>query len=293
MPDVATHSTANNVADSLHTDSTSTYYAPQYLQGFPSKGGNDTTQQHNALNSLPVMESPAKTAAQPHTQSPLHDTGSMALMLLGAFLITISYKSGYKYIDHFFHNMFSTRKRENIFYDHTMSETRMMTALIFNTCIMEGLLLFYGIAHWEPSLAPLLHANVFMCVAGLSGLALLFYLLQIALYRLLGYVFSDKTNTDLWLNGFKASQSLLGLLLFPLVGIMLVFPSTIIFMLVTAIILYFSARIVFICKGFRIFFNNLPSTIYFILYLCSAEIVPPILFCVGTVSLCYILQSLQ
>ena len=289
MPNTAAHITANAATDSLHADSAATYYAPQYAQGFPTRGGSDSVAS-DALNSLPVMELPQGTAPQARTHSPLHDTGSMGLMLLGAFLITISYKSGYKYIEHFFHNMFSTRKRENIFYDHTLSETRMMSALIFNTCIMQGLLLFYGIDRWVPSLSARLHEHVFLYVAGFTLLALVFYLLQIALYRLLGYVFSDKTNTDLWLNGFKASQSLLGLLLFPLVGIMLVFPSTINFMLAASIILYFSARIVFICKGFRIFFNNLPSTIYFILYLCSAEIVPPILFCVGTVYLCNMLH---
>ena len=276
--------------DSTHAaDSASVPFSPHYVQAFPS-GPDTLPAPTDSLKSLPHMEIPAGNSAPIHSHSPLHDTGTMALMLLGAFLITISYKSGYKYIDHFFHNMFSTRKRENVFYDHTLSETRMMSALIFNTSIMLGILLFYGIQQWVPSLATPLHNHVFLHTAAFTLLALLFYLLQLALYKLLGYVFSDKVNTNLWLNGFKATHSLLGLLLFPIVGIILVAPSSVTFMLILAIILYFSARIVFICKGFRIFFNNLSSSIYFILYLCSVEIVPPILFCVGTISLCNILH---
>ena len=281
---VTSHTDSTHAADSANTP-----FTPHYIQAFPS-GPDTLPAPTDSLKTLPTMPLPDGAPAPAHNKSPLYDTGTMVLMLLGAFLITISYKSGYKYIDHFFHNMFSTRKRENVFYDHTLSETRMMSALIFNTSIMLGILLFYGIQQWVPALAPALQSHVFLNTAAFSVLALIFYLLQLALYKLLGYVFSDKVNTNLWLNGFKASHSLLGLLLFPIVGIILVAPSTVNFMLILAVILYFSARIIFICKGFRIFFNNLSSSIYFILYLCSVEIVPPVLFCVGTISLCNILH---
>jgi hypothetical protein len=284
------NATPTVATDSTHAvDSVAAPFAPHYMQAFPSGPDTLPTPADN-LKTLPSMALPTGSPAAVHNHSPLHDTGTMALMLLGAFLITISYKSGYKYIDHFFHNMFSTRKRENVFFDHTLSETRLMSALIFNTSIMLGMLLFFGIQQWVPALAAPLQANVFLHTAAFSVLALIFYLLQLALYKVLGYVFSDKVNTNLWINGFKASHSLLGLLLFPIVGIILVAPASVNFMLILAVILYFSARIVFICKGFRIFFNNLSSSIYFILYLCSVEIVPPVLFCVGTISLCNILH---
>ena len=62
-------------------------------------------------------------------------------------------------------------------------------------------------------------------------------------------------------------------------------------MLWIGVIIYISCRIVFICKGFRIFFNNLVSLLYFILYLCSVEIVPVILSFTGAIFLCRVLQS--
>ncbi|MGM9811684.1 MAG: DUF4271 domain-containing protein [Muribaculaceae bacterium] len=40
------------------------------------------------------------------------------------------------------------------------------------------------------------------------------------------------------------------------------------------IFIYFVCRLIYIIKGFRIFFNNFTSIFYFILYLCSGEIIP-------------------
>ncbi|MCH5320108.1 MAG: DUF4271 domain-containing protein, partial [Paramuribaculum sp.] len=45
-----------------------------------------------------------------------------------------------------------------------------------------------------------------------------------------------------------------------------------------AMVLYVLARIMFIVKGFRIFYTNSASIVYFILYLCSLEIVPVTIF---------------
>ena len=53
-----------------------------------------------------------------------------------------------------------------------------------------------------------------------------------------------------------------------------------------AAIMYIIGRICFICKGFRIFFNNIFSLLYFILYLCGAEIIPILLVYRKAVELC-------
>ncbi|MDE6061420.1 MAG: DUF4271 domain-containing protein, partial [Duncaniella sp.] len=50
-----------------------------------------------------------------------------------------------------------------------------------------------------------------------------------------------------------------------------------------AIICYVLVRLIFIFKGFRLFYDNFGSLLYFILYLCTLEIVPPVLLwrCIG------------
>ena len=282
-----------NAGDSAATATTDTVVAApkehraQYLGGFPRHEGNDTSFQH--INQMPILEVSDAGNARTHNSSPLHDTGSMIMFLLSCLFLITSYRLGNVYISNLMHNMFSTKGKDDLYADHTMSDTRIIVALIINTCLMEGLLLFYGLAWIDPQLTLALQRSVFLHVFVLVMAAGLFITLQLFLYRLIGFTFSDDRLTELWVGGFLASQAMLGLLLFPIVVLTLVFPTTIKLMLTLSIILYILARIVFIWKGFRIFFNNLSSSIYFILYLCAVEIVPPLLALAGTVYVCSIL----
>ena len=282
-----------NAGDSAATATTDTVVAApkehraQYLSGFPRHEGNDTSFQH--INQMPILEVSDAGNARTHNSSPLHDTGSMIMFLLSCLFLITSYRLGNVYISNLMHNMFSTKGKDDLYADHTMSDTRIIVALIINTCLMEGLLLFYGLAWIDPQLTLALQRSVFLHVFVLVMSAGLFMTLQLLLYRLIGFTFSDDNLTELWVGGFLSSQATLGLLLFPVVVITLVFPSTIKLMITIAIILFILARIVFIWKGFRIFFNNLSSSIYFILYLCAVEIVPPLLAIAGTVYVCSII----
>ena len=229
------------------------------------------------------------TAATPRTVSPLYDNGSMLLVLAVIFITTVSYRKGYKYVADFFHNISSVRERQNLFEDHTVKETQIMTALTANTCIFGAILLYiaYGFLYHptEPAATP-----VFGFVAALSAFAALYHIAMLGLCWLLGFIFSDKLSTGLWLDGVKASASMLGVMLAPITFAILIFPAFVKTGLIMAIILYFLARIIVIYKAFRIFFNNLQSLLYFILYLCSVEIVPVVLSFAGAMNLCRILH---
>lgn len=279
-----------HLQDSIDSVKQAHYYAPRYPKGLPQvQAGNTLPRQR--LDQLPVVQVPDGRAPQPQATSPLHDTACMAMLLLGMLAVAVSYKTGYKYIESFMHNMFSVRRRDNLFDDHTMSETTILTALVVNTCIMQALLLYYAFRLLIPSLGAAMQAHVALYSGVLLAGTLLFYLLQLGFYYVLGYVFASGGDTQIWLGGFKATQSLLGLLLLPVVIVTMVYPGAIKAMLAVALLLYVCARIVFVCKGFRIFFNKLTSGVYFILYLCSAEIVPPVVFTVGMIAVCNILQS--
>ncbi len=54
---------------------------------------------------------------------------------------------------------------------------------------------------------------------------------------------------------------------------------------VCALVLYLAARILFIIKGFRIFYRGFGSFVYFILYLCTLEIIPAWLMVMGAYAL--------
>ncbi|MBQ0115920.1 MAG: DUF4271 domain-containing protein [Bacteroidales bacterium] len=253
-------------------------YAPIYTDGFPQPATGDTVIA-SSVTQLPVMELPDGTAPVKRDSSPLHDTGTISLILFGLLAVIMCYHKGYKYIENLMHNMFSTRRRDNIFEDHTVNETSILFALIINTCICEGVIGFYALRDMVPWIA----GNIFAGVGLLAGSALVFFLLQLALYNVAGYIFSDQTDTMLWTNGFKATQSMLGITLFPVVSCLLVTTEATKTLLISAAVLYLLARFIFICKGFRIFCNNFTSLLSFILYLCTVEIVPISLVCCGTV----------
>ena len=273
----------------LHADTVEAYYAPQYLDGFPDTVAGDSAL--GDINTLPVMEQPPRGQAQPFTRSPLHDTPSMALLLTGLLAVALSYHTGYKYIENFFHHMFSTRRRENLFEDHTVNETTILFALIANPCITEGFLIYFAIQQLVPAFATSLQASVFPHVATYCGLAAGFYIAQWMVYKVLGYTFSDKVGSKLWLDGFKASQSFLGLLLLPVLVLVMLYPAHGKLLLGIAATLYLIARLIFIYKGFRIFYGNLSSILYFILYLCAVEIVPLAIFWGVTIWVTGFLQS--
>ena len=238
-----------------------------------------------AVQTTPIVALPEGKECQPFKNSPLNDTGSVGLVLLVFFFLAISFRGGYKYITDISQYLFSVRKRQNAFESHTMSEAVLMIALIANTCLMCGILFYLGIDYLHPEF--LLSQHVFKWVGSLTLLCTTFFIVQLLLYYTLGFVFAhEKEDTRLWLDGFKSSQAILGLVLSPLTFVSLIYPASTPITLIMAIIAYFGARMVFIFKGFRIFFNNFGSYIYFILYLCTLEIVPVFLMYAGAINLC-------
>lgn len=104
--------------------------------------------------------------------------------------------------------------------------------------------------------------------------ALCFYLWQLAVYGTIGYAFADRDATRQWLLGFNSSQVLLSFLLIIPALLSLFYTGLTNLMLILAVGCYILTRILFICKGFRIFYTNFSSLLYFILYLCALEIIP-------------------
>lgn len=288
MPSIAAKISPADSALSADSMAAMPKYEPKYIEAFPDSSGNALS--ITRPDELAVITVPDAVAApEPRIKSPLYDNGTMLLVLAVIFVITVSYSKGYKYVADFFHNISSVRARQNLFEDHTVKETQIMTALTANTCIFESILLFEAFLMLHPE-AAVPGRHIFKYVATLAVAAALFHLAQLALYHLLGFIFSDNASTKLWLDAFKAVRSMLGVVLAPVAFAMMICPSFTKMALIISILLYFAAQLIIICKAFRIFFNNLQSSLYFILYLCSVEIVPVILSFAGAMNLCIILQ---
>lgn len=204
---------------------------------------------------------------------PGYDSG-IACLLLGVFLLLAFNLNRYStYIKTFTQDLWSVRRRENVFDVRTINETRVQMSMLLLVCVCEGIFV-YALTPDTPLWSRL---GMFPAIILLSVVAVAYYGAQTVAYRLVGYVFSDKVTSRQWIKGFSASQSLLGLALTIPAVLVLFNPGTACIMVSIAVFLYFTARLIFICKGFRLFYHNFDSLIYFILYLCTLEIMPLIL----------------
>lgn len=211
----------------------------------------------------------------PRPKLPGYDSGVTALLVVLFLFIASNFRHYSTFIKTFAQDLFKVRRRANIFDDNnTLSETRVLLSLISLLCVCEGILLYSAVGlRGEMAVTP------FAGVGMLSVLAGGYYLCQLAAYRTVGYLFSNEPDTLQWLKGFNASQSLLGLVLVIPALLSLFSPGLAPLLLSLSVLFYGIARFIFISKGFRIFYDNYTSLVYFILYLCTLEIIPPVILC--------------
>lgn len=219
---------------------------------------------------------------QPRPELPGNDTGIMALLMALFLLLTFNSRHHSTLLKTFTQDLLKVRTRSNVFDDHTVSESRVMISMIMTLCVCEGILAYSA----APMIGIGFSLGIFKTILILCGAAAIYYAAQLAAYATAGYLFTTPEFSSQWLRGFNASQSLLGLcLIIPTLAVLFSPERTELFLVISAA-LYIAARIVFLCKGFRIFYHNYFSLIYFILYLCTLEIVPLIIIYRIAVSIC-------
>lgn len=221
------------------------------------------------------------TAMRP--DMPGYSSEVLCVVIAVVLLVVFNIKQVPRYFSTLLTDLTSVRPRGSIFDEHTLNETRIQFMLILMVCLSEALLMMSGLSYVGLGVPP---AATLKIIGVLMGITVVFYFTQVLAYTVIGYAFTTPVYARLWVRGFTASQVLLGCaLLLPALAVMF-YPTTEIYVLPVAICLYFLARLAFIIKGIRIFYHNFSSTLYFILYLCSAEIVPVIIVCTGAYALC-------
>ncbi|MCI8998096.1 MAG: DUF4271 domain-containing protein [Muribaculaceae bacterium] len=209
---------------------------------------------------------------QERTHLPGYDSGVLCLVI-GIFLL-LAYNSRHysTFLKHFTNDLFSVRRRDDTFSVRTFSETGMQISIVLLASIGEGIIINAAIGINGTGLL-----SSFPTIALISSLALLYYLWELAAYRTVGYVFTDRFTSRQWLKGFNASQALLGVALTLPALFVLFNPDASQIVVPIGVLLYIISRLIFIYKGFRLFYDNFGSLLYFILYLCTLEIVPLVL----------------
>ncbi len=201
---------------------------------------------------------------------PGYDSG-IACLLIGAFLlIAFNLRHYTTMLKSLPRDLFSVRRRDNLFEEHTLNETGLLLSLIILLCLNVAIVATACVT--AASVAPpLTHIATILIFAVAMGA---YYVAQLCAYSTVGAVFADTDVSRLWLKGFNASQSILGLALVIPALVVVFDPAAVIPVAIVAAGLYLIARMIFIYKGFRLFYHKVSSFVYFILYLCTLEVAP-------------------
>ena len=217
--------------------------------------------------------------------------GGIAILF---FVIGLRFRNNRKYITAMLRNLVEVRVRNNVF-DETVRETSFLVLLNLLWSCSAGMIL-WGVLGFTlpgspdstmylPSLDTRQAASVGVCM----GVMTVYTCLMAVGYTMVGSVFSDGKHARLWLKGFTAGQGLLSFVYLPLSLLLLFYPEWTEILLWIALGTFLLAKIVFIWKGFRIFFTQISSWVLFLYYLCSLEIVPLILTYLAAWWLCSLL----
>lgn len=203
---------------------------------------------------------------EPRMVTPGYDSGVMSLVVGTMIVVLFSLKHWRRYFDTFGQDLFSTRRRVDSFETHTIGEAWVSFALVLLMCVFEALALFCVVQ--VDGLSP------FVLVGGMVLCAVAYYLLQLAVFHVVGWLFSDPVGARQLTHGFVSSQALLGMTLVLPVLVALYYPAFTFEMVCIVSALYVLTRLIFIVKGFRVFYDGLSTVPYFIVYLLAIEVAP-------------------
>ena len=205
---------------------------------------------------------------EPREMLPGNRSGFVLVVALLLVLVLFSFSSLKAMLRFNVDELFTIRKgRDNVFDERpgAFHLLQWMLAVVFILCGGFFLACFS---------APAASAEAIgICV----GLVACYYLFDLAAYSAVGYTFSTDEGRREWVRGFSASVSLLSVGLALPALVVAFYPGATFAMLSFCFVLFVLTKLLFILKGFRIFFVNFFSLLYFILYLCTLEIIPIIL----------------
>lgn len=221
-----------------------------------------------ARYSSSILEWQAGMPADDRPVSPAGNSGVLTIVTICFVLLALNYRNCVRILGNFTELLIKPRPRTNAFDDNTANESRTEMLMLFQTCVLEAILLYLCIGVHAPA------SGVFVHFALLTVITVCYYLFQVMAYLTVGYVFAPYGYTRPLLRTFNGTQSMLGLALMIPTLSMLFYPALSSAMVGVALTLYVLARLVFIRAGFRIFYHNFSSLLYFFLYLCTLEIIP-------------------
>ena len=211
----------------------------------------------------------------------------MSWVITGLFLVflvaCLRFRKNARFLSMMLHDVFEVRVRPNAF-DDTLHETAFLWLLNLLWAGCAGVLLYCQVRRPE---GAVLAGEFDVGSLGLCmGLAALYVVFMVAAYAVVATLFDGSAKASMWVRGFLSMQGLVAVCLFPLALLALCVPGIQSAAIIVGFLVFIVAKILFIYKGFCIFFAQIASWVLFLYYLCSLEIVPVVLTYVSARYLC-------
>lgn len=253
-----------SIVDSIAADTTS-----GAIPGFIPVEVSDSIRQAQADSLAAIASIPpsgAREGLKPMENSSATGTPLIALMM-GTLLLAAFCSDGLRRaLKTYRHELLGVRRRPNVFDEgHTASFS--MTMVLMLIYVVFGGLVVYNL----PGPAE---STGFAGATAAMGLLAAYTIFRFAAYETVGYAFGRAEDRRKWVDGFVASESFAGLAL-TVPAILMVFrPELYWILLIISLSVESISRLLFIIKGLRIFYTGIGSLLYFILYLCTLEVIP-------------------
>jgi hypothetical protein len=200
------------------------------------------------------------------------ENGMVAILLGCFFLLAFLLSRSKRFLSQQFNNFMLHRERPSIFVVSGAIDVRYSILLILQTCIFTGFCLFYYFRQELPKLTEL-YSSLFLI--GIYVCACLIYLFfKWIIYIILGWVFFDKSKSDLWGESYSALIYFLGFALFPFILLLVYLDLLTIYIVIVGAILIGIIKILIFYKWIKLFPVNIYGFFLIFLYFCALEIIP-------------------
>ncbi|GHT42928.1 hypothetical protein AGMMS49965_15550 [Bacteroidia bacterium] len=183
--------------------------------------------------------------------------------------------------------IFRRRNRQSIFFENIQHELVNKLLLSTQTIFLLSIFIFCIVLHRANVPLESL-SQMFWLVGVCSGVIIFYLIVKFILNALFGAIFSESDQTKLFNQNVFSIVALSGLVLFVPTAILFYAPDAYYFCLYFNIIYLLFVEFLIIYKIHTIFFPSIKHLLYFILYLCTLEVVPLYL---GYRALIYLLEN--
>ncbi|MFB6320127.1 DUF4271 domain-containing protein [Saccharicrinis sp. FJH54] len=196
-----------------------------------------------------------------------HSDWMTVVLLLSGFFIWSVWRNAGSFLEQKSFEVLHGHNRKSLFASNTVSEFRMGIVLSIVHILITGLFLHQIAVYFNIG-------GGFLFYLELCLLVLLYHTLKIGIVKYWNYLLGAGEKTSEWIKSYQVFNMILGLLLLPVVVVITYTyrgTETGLNIGLFLLVIYLVALLV---RSVNIFFSNLSSFIYVILYFCVLEILP-------------------